>query len=366
MANSISDWNALSEAATRMHLSPILSQTIAGSNMESVVPQSVQANFSNAYNQVLARNIVLQQVFIQFAGILNSENIPVVPLKGIYLSETVYADIGLRHLSDIDVLVPENDIEKVRTIMESNGWQVEASIMRSKIEDSQFSQAHPYTLVKGDIRIELHIHLYSGGQNAKIPVTDLWEDTKRESFLGVEIRQFSKELLLQHQCLHLHKHLFGRELKIINFCDIREFLRVETEFDWSRFKRLAEKYQCKEPIAQVLALCSDFWDVEVPPTFLEFKGDMAEAETKFLSYINGTAGKTGNVLHRKFGRKSRDINQLKTYREKLQFVLGFMFPKKEFMRRNYGLGPSDWLLPWYLFRPLELSVKLLVAVLGRG
>ena len=56
-----------------------------------------------------------------------------VPLKEIYLSEVTCKDPRLRHLSDIDVLMRERDIEQVCKLMKGKGWTIKAAFQHSKI-----------------------------------------------------------------------------------------------------------------------------------------------------------------------------------------------------------------------------------------
>jgi hypothetical protein len=356
------NWDSVLERALGTHLAPILHKTFSGLEIE--IPADIKNGLQNAYNQVIVRNIVLQREFKGLAEILNENQIPLVPLKGIYLSEVIYKELGLRHLSDIDVLIKEQDLDQVCELMKNRGWLVKFSISHSKIEHQHFTYAHPRTLIKNQISIELHTHLYNSNQGADISTDELWGDTHSELFLGVEIRQFSNEILLQHLCLHLHKHLFGHGLKILSFCDIREFLNVKSDsFSWQRFEQLALEYNCKEEVGQVLYLCSSYWNVQVPEEFLNIQRSKSELEERFWSFMSVTSKETNAGLRNKLSLNSRKIALLKSNREKLVFILGFTFPAAGFMKQHYNLSKDSWLLPWYAYRPIELSVKAVKAIL---
>jgi hypothetical protein len=360
----ISDWKPILQKAIDTHLAPILHKTFSGLNIQ--IPTDINNGFQNAYNQVIVRNIVLQKEFKDFAKVLNEHQIPLVPLKGIYLSEIIYKDLGLRHLSDIDVLIREQHLDQVCELMKNNGWSVKAILRRSSLEDEEFTHAHPYSLIKKHVTIELHTHLYSGNQGANISKEELWNDTRSEQFLGVEIRQFSNEMLLQHLCLHLHKHLFGTELKVLSFCDIREFLNVKRdEFSWQRFEQLAMTYKCKEDIGQILYLCSSYWKVAVPEEFLNIQCSKSELEERFWSFMGGYSKKTNTVLQNRLSINTRNIALLKSNRAKLAFIVGLTFPTAEFMRQCYNLNENDWLFPWYVYRPIELSIKAVKAIVSK-
>lgn len=359
-----SNWDTFLHRAIDTHLAPIFHKALSELDLE--IPAEVKNGLHNSYNQVLLRNIILQREFQSFAKVLNEHQIPLVPLKGIYLSEVVYKDIGLRHLSDVDVLIKEQDLDHVCELMRNRGWSVKATLKHSKIEDQSFAHAHPFTLIKNQIHIELHTHLYNRDQGAEISKDELWNDTHSEQFLGIEIRQFSDELLLQHLCLHLHKHLFGHELKILSFCDIREFINEKKDsFSWQRFEQLAIRFKCKEDVGQVLYLCHLYWGVNVPNELLDIQKSKAELEDRFWGFMNGESKQKNILLKNKLSIKTRNMAHLQTNKEKLAFILGFTFPTTDFMRQCYNLNENTWLFPWYVYRPVELSIKTVKAVIGK-
>ena len=345
------------------YLAPLLHKSISGFGKPVEFQSEFRKSLQNSYNQVLVRNIALQQVFIEFGLILNSQNIDVVPLKGIYLSETLYGDIGARHLSDIDVLVKESDLERICNLMESEHWEIKSMIKHSKLGESQFEHAHTFTLIKNGTHIELHTHLYNQNQGVRIARNQIWEHTHDELFLGIKTKQFSNEMLLQHQCLHLHKHLFGHELKVVSFCDIREILRVrKDDFDWGLFKSLCEKYGCLEDVKQILFLCNEHWDVWVPEELIEPELSTSILNERFWQFFTGANKDDSQALKNKREARLREIQHLDGFSNKLAFLSGITFPKRTFMQRTYRLNADQWVLPYYLFRPVELAIKFIRSV----
>jgi hypothetical protein len=358
------NWDSVLERALGTHLAPILHKTFSG--LETEIPAPVRDGLRNAYNQVLAKNIQFENVFKTFGRALNDNGIKLVPLKGIYLFETVYKDIGLRHLSDIDVLVKESNLDEICDLIAGQGYEVTHSFNRSSLEDKFFRHAHPRTLVNGDVRIELHTHLYNYDQASELSEDDLWEDTHQESFLGIQISQFSNEMLLQHLCLHLHKHLYEHELKILNFCDIREFLRLKREvFDWKRFERMAMKHGCLADVSQILYLCKTYWNVEVPMN-LSIQSISKEAlKERYWYFMTGVSRGETAFFQNILDIKLRKFNQLNSWNDKMIFLAGFVFPKRDFMTHRYQLKKNSWLFIWYVYRPFELSLRAARAILSR-
>lgn len=347
-----------SEVAFRSYLAPVFSKTIKS----SCVPNEVFQSFTAAYHQVLARNIALQNGFVAFAKKLNDASIPLIPLKGIYLSEIVYKDLGLRHLSDIDVLVKSEHVELICELMHADNWEVKATIKHSKTADKNFKHAHPFTFIKNGVVIELHTHLYNQNECAVISESDIWNHAKTETFLTAEIHQFDAEFLVQYLCLHLHKHLIGNELKLVNFCDIREFLTLrKNTFDWQRFAELNKKYRCINSVNQVMFLLHKHWKVELPEGQLDFGLDFKLPEEKFWNFLTGKATETDVFLKNRLERKEREVGKLSGTNAKTRYIIGQVFPKRSFVERRYQLKPNAFLAPWYCVRVFELGGKFLRA-----
>lgn len=362
--NDISDWKPVLKKALDTHLAPILHKTFSGLRVQ--IPTDIKDGLQNAYNQVLVRNIVLQKQFVGFAKALNEHQIPLVPLKGIYLSEVIYKDLGLRHLSDIDVLIKEESLDRVCGIMSDDGWQVKSALLHDSLHEERFSHAHPITLVKNEIQIELHTHLYNGNQFTTLTREKLWEDVRAAKFLGVEIHQFSNELLLQHQCLHLHKHLFGYELKMLSFCDIREILIAKQDvFDWARFEKVNVEFGYIEEISRVLYLSHKFWNVDVPVNFRNPVMPTSELDERFWTFMNGVSRNEDVILKNKLDKNLNRLDYLQSNEDKLKYVAGLVFPSRAFMKKHYQLDENTWLFPYYIYRLVELTYKGFRAVLAK-
>lgn len=343
-----------SKAAFRSYLSPILSKTIE----PSTVPSAAFQSFTTAYHQVLARNIALQNGFTSFAKKLNESNVPIVPLKGIYLSEIVYNDLGLRHLSDIDVLVKTEDVQTVCDLMRADNWDVKANIKHSESSEKNFKHAHPYSFIKNGVVIELHTHLYNQNECAVISEDEIWNHAKTDTFLSVKIQLFDLEFLVQYLCLHLHKHLIGNELKLVNFCDIRELILLHKDtFDWHRFEELNQKYSCKKGVHQVMFLLQKHWSLSLPEGFIDTGLDYQLPEQKFWNFLTGNASEPNIFLKNRLERKERELGKLSGTKAKANYLMGQIFPKRSFMERRYQLKSDSILTPWYCVRVIELASK---------
>lgn len=75
----------------------------------SDVPSEIMQELRTYYLRTAARNMDFYRQMSAILQCFQSENIPVIPLKGLYLAEHVYRNIGVRPMGDVDVLVRQED-----------------------------------------------------------------------------------------------------------------------------------------------------------------------------------------------------------------------------------------------------------------
>lgn len=351
------EWEDLVQFAIESHLAPLLHQAVT--NTDHGIPKKAFLILENARNQVLARNIRLQQSFKWMLHELNLKGIPVVPLKGIYSSEKHYRDISLRHLSDIDILVKKENAEALLTLVKASGWKVESAIFHSDLVERELEKAHPYTFVKDGIMIELHTHLYDRKHGARLSEAELWSHAQEEVFLGGVIHQFEPEMLLQHWCLHLEKHIAVFDVKMASFWDIKLLLDDAKDFRWDRFRQLCKVYDCESAAYSVLHLCRTYWHMQIPNNVCAKKESL---EKKFLWCLENNSNKDFKHEEKRLLFNLNKLGKLKSPKEKVLFVFRFLFPKKEFMMDRYGTNSSISVFPLYFLRPILLALKLTRAV----
>lgn len=356
----IQHWKLFTQRCIGAYVAPLVHADLAVVGVS--IPETVETALANSYNQVLVRNIRLYRSFTTVLSEFNAAKIDCIPLKGIYLAEAVYKDLGLRHLSDIDLLVRTKDAATVCELMRENDWDVKEAEPRSEFEKKQFFPAHPFTFLKNGVTIELHTHLYNRNQRATISGEELWKNTHTEEFCDGTIRQFSSGMLLQHLCLHLYKHLVGAECKLVSFCDIRELiLQRNQDLNWAEFKNLCEKFNCLDEVVPILFLCRNYWHTDIPESFFSDEEAEKKMEEKFLQFLTGQASELSVEVENIVGQSLTTLHSIDGFSGKMSYALGYVFPRPVFMYRHFQLKERTWLLPWYVIRVFNLTGKLLVA-----
>ncbi len=151
--------------ALKNGLSPFVFHTIKDSNNQNI-PFELYNLLKRDYLNALFRNIKIQAVWKELKQIFNENNLTFVPLKGVFLAENVYPDFNTRPMSDIDVLLFNDDAKKVFDILKNKG----AIIFDEKSAEHDKKTGHHLPgIYLNDVLIELHTSLFPLDMKYQIP-----------------------------------------------------------------------------------------------------------------------------------------------------------------------------------------------------
>ena len=126
---------------------------------------------------------------------LRAASIPVLALKGTALLVATYRDIGIRPMSDADLLVPESRIVEALEVLMAAGWRGDPAHAWLKTE------MHAGTLVHARITLDLHRHaLYE----ARYAAADeaFFADSRAAELSGMSCLVMSPEDQILHSIVH--------------------------------------------------------------------------------------------------------------------------------------------------------------------
>lgn len=101
-------------------------------NILQLLPTNSYIDISNIHNRIYQRNKKLLEISEVISLKFKSEKINFCFLKGISLITTLYDDISLRTLGDIDIFVTKEDLNKVEIILKSMGF-IQGNIINNQI-----------------------------------------------------------------------------------------------------------------------------------------------------------------------------------------------------------------------------------------
>jgi len=268
---SVDDWNEALDAAVREHVAPLLFKRLKERDARTCVPDSVWKQLRLAYFTSGDRNTRLYRELRTVLECLRSAGIPVIVLKGAYLAEAVYRDVGLRPMCDSDLMVPRQDLERAEAVLLNMGA---VYLKRPPLTPEEgFGQGcgkadHARPVAIRDLAIEIHWTIAAPNGPVRTEVVDIWKRARPTRTAEVEVLSLSPEDLLLHLCLHLcyHHNCVG----LRSLCDIGESVhRFSGAMDWRQVTGSARAWGGARYVGLALHLARSLLAADVPADVLE-------------------------------------------------------------------------------------------------
>lgn len=206
----------------------------------------VKALLKKAYFTNLMRNANIEQVWKELIEIMSHKHFRYIPLKGIYLSQYVYADSTLRAMSDIDVLMMPHEADSLYLELIQKG----ADSAEPAYQPYSVTTDHhlPGLTYKG-VYVELHRGLFPVDANYNLPVELIWQHAGRQG----HTLSIHPHMNLIYLCLHLYYTIKRGGLRIgwlydfIVYSRSDEFKRCDGDF-----MQQVHDLNCTEPVLGLL------------------------------------------------------------------------------------------------------------------
>ncbi len=196
----------------------------------------------NVYYRDLFRYIVLFNELLTILDAANKKSILIIPIKGFSIGEEYYKKFGFRPLSDIDLLIKEEELEKGIKLLcelgyEKNFFGAKESYWRNKQCHINFLKRNK----NGSILVELHWSLDFKRDN-KYALSCLWKRLKKVKIKDKEIFVMAPEDTLFS--LALHQRRFGKVFNLKYICDVGIILEKE-KLNWEYIIEAAYRERIK-------------------------------------------------------------------------------------------------------------------------
>ena len=347
------DWEALTAYCAGYDLLPALEFRLSQLGLAHQIPEPHRQSFHSAYMLSAVRNILLLNHASQILLRLKAENIPVIALKGLFLVENTYKDLGARSMSDLDILVHREDLQKTVEILQGLGYQLSKYF---DIRDSNLDIKHVPPMVLSDgTHVEIHWTLLEENEPFTIAMDGVWQRSFPAQINGVEVLAEGIEDLLLHLCVHMtYQHYLSLGLK--GMLDIALALqRYQEQLDWTRFVALCKQWQAEKTAALTLELLrtlqwvviSDQVLTQLLPTPIDER-ILVEAYQILLQEEHARLGLTPDLVH-----LASEANLFK----RLSLMFQRVFLPRIIIARLYQIPPSSPKIIWGYFLRFKDLIK---------
>ena len=255
---------------------PSLFSSKAGAANDSA-PVAWRALFLESLARTLQRQRQLREILCAFA----SAKLAVIPLKGAWLSESVYDDPAQRQMSDLDLLIRAEDRDACHAQFLALGYSAKSDVLHSTFA---YDQVYGHTAYP--CRVEMHWHVTSELlTNAPTPdIAAIWLRTSEAHLLGQPVRQLTPEDQLAHLIQHIIHHAFAMPLR--GYLDIALSLKKHGDsLDPALLERVAADWKTGRGLSFVPGFVTELFNVTLPPSLARFTRDGDSVKHTLLCHI---------------------------------------------------------------------------------
>lgn len=303
-----------------------------------------------AVNSIALKELkLLGQVFSQ------PPSIPAVVLKGGAFAFTLYPDLALRPLSDLDILVPGERLEEAIARIKTLGYrELSPEIVpgHRRIAGIHYS----FTKEKVPLTLELHWSLVAGKHSRYAPdMAWFWAHTEPLPSLA-PLLTLDPTAHLLYLAVHAVFDHGEAELDPKWLYDIHLLVKKEgPRINWKEMAKQAIAFRWADALLKAFERCSQLFGTHFPQeAFYLLEKGKDEATARLLEL---------KASPRRKGEKTWEMFRTLDGRGKLSLLWALFFPSPAFVRWRYNPRPL-WTWPlFYIYRWLDIvreGVHLLI------
>ncbi len=373
-------WRGVLSLAKRNRAGPLLHRYIK--NMPAgIVPQQVQRQLHQSFLETYQRNLAFQELASRIQSRLDDAGMKGVFLRGLSLAEIEYGNPALRRFSDIDLLVPWDDVPRALEVLTHAG----GTHRREALSDSYYFRHHFHVeRIFGEgigAMVELHWNLDHHYTMYTIDIDGLVHRARRVRVGSIELTIPDSVDRFIGLCLHASKHcpairyyprapLLPRRVLLdgwlIQVVDLAMSLHASPSIDWGLISAKAREWGAENTVFFSLVALRTILGVSAPQQALEHLSPRAR-HNKLETALTRRFLDPGHTLQ--LGRRMGKIEQWILKRWNMQEdavfhpvrlldLANYFFPEKRDLARWFARPNVRPYLFWWLRHALAGAWRL--------
>ena len=345
---STSDWNHFLSIAQKEGLGPLIYWTLSKSGKFSSLPAPVQKALRAMYSGTWMQNKKMIRELEALVATFHQAEIPVVALKGISFVLTIYPDIGLRPMGDLDLLVPKEKLAEAIQIANRAGYEALRPEAHPGLRDLLYHEICLQKTGPQTITLELHHSLVADKSYIyAVPVDWFWSQTE---LLDPSLHSRLKNLHVlspEAQILFASAHAIlqhgGMSAPMRWFYDLDRMIHFYSErIDWDVLLSQARIFEWSSALDAALAQTMAYFNTPIPD---HVRTSLSKQTDRHRPLVERLKKKPATLVLEEHQR----ISTL-TGTARIRLFLALFAPSPAYMRWRYGFK-SPWMLPaFYLYR----------------
>jgi hypothetical protein len=269
-------WQAFFSACLQERVDAVVYYLLKKKGLDTGVPAAYRQVLARRFQQNLISNLTLRAHLKQVLAKLNEADLDHLLLKGFALAEFLYPSLGMRGMSDVDLLVRRDDLGAVDLCLEEFGYRAVDTDVAGALRNPEGYLSTMEYHRKDETPPILHIHWHP--VNTSVPadifspffsVDRLWEKASVVHLDDVETRILSPEHLLLYLCEHALRvnHSFDRLILVYDIFQALTFHK--NHIDWDAVIDESRTFHLSDLLYYGLAVVTLYTGPVVPGEVLE-------------------------------------------------------------------------------------------------
>lgn len=339
----ILDWNEVIKEGKAHEVSALIYSSIYGvKELKGLVQNDLEEWKKSTFITGISQISHFNQVGKIFE-IFNENEIDVIALKGLVVRD-LYPKVEFRTMGDADILVHEEDLERVKELLISEGYELK--------EGADNHGAHLAFTHKKFWPIEVHWTLINDDYFSvnKSFEKELWDRARDVRIGNSKVLALCNEDLVLHLCLHMGGHIIYGGFGLRQLCDL--VLLVEKKgdsIDWTSFVLKVNECGAESFVYAIFKCCNKLFNMSIPLEIEELNKVDNQIINKLIENIfnSGVFGRkdAALALATEFSRNKNgdeDKSPEKKYFELLFPKVENMSEKYDYAKKNKALTPVAW------------------------
>jgi len=350
------DWERIVAMSEDHGIAPLLTHVFDETVWPDQMPAHARRALRSCYYATAAHNLLLYRELTRILDGIQSTHpvIPLVVLKGAALARTLYPDMALRPLSDIDLLVPRQHVEAAARVLHSLGYD-DAHLEIPEMRRGLSRLTTPHLQLRGgpnrSVMVELHWALVAGDTDWRSPdlewfwqQTQPWEMERGSPFSNGRSPSPILQLTPAAHLLYLAAHLMLQHglahARLVWYYDLHLLIaRCGNQLDWNEILAQASELQWSAALEAALRGVQKRFHSPVPEDVLNVLASVSDYQA-------------ASLMRRKASVEPTTVAGIWTsltsldWQTRLQVVCTNICPSPEYMCWRYRPKPA-WLWPLY-------------------
>jgi hypothetical protein len=347
------DWSRVSDSAYQMGLYPLLYIHIKEVQHCHLVPQEFMNRIKKAYHENTARNMLLYHELKRIIRAFRSAGIDAILLKGAALAKIVYEDIGLRSMSDLDILVKQEDVVHIEEIMSSLNYVSVVGQQEEKWDEKHFHLPQ-YKHRENNTVVEIHRNITE--KSIFLDTDQWWKRARPVTIDGCDAYIPSPEDMLIHLCIHLYNHGYVNNIMLRGLCDINEtIVHYKDEVNWNLLRNIINKHGIHKQVNSIFYLVREIYDYN--DESLQWI-EQYDLDFNFLTILKKRLLVIEDDVYTELSPNLLKFLKVSTFTQKTKMLFQKIFPSRDVISKTYSL-PSirKKIYLYHVLHPFLMLVK---------